>query len=153
MTIRTVDPKSREYFNDYRAGWAASERMSEGALDRADSRNVSHAWYDGYHDHAAGRDKWTWQHARVAGFSDIDVYLRTEYASWVVNGNQPGTDRTFDLVAAIASYEAGDLDDASIIDLFQYIVNHRLDLQLQGAYGRTAQRMLDAGVILPPERT
>jgi hypothetical protein len=53
---------SPEYKRDYRLGWAASERGTEGALDRADGRNVSHAWYDGYMDSACGREKWHLMH-------------------------------------------------------------------------------------------
>lgn len=55
VIIRRIDPATREYAQDYRNGWRTSERCADGALDRADSRGVSHAWYDGYHDEAAGR--------------------------------------------------------------------------------------------------
>jgi len=41
--------------DDYRRGWAASARASDGALDRADSRGEPDAWYDGYLDNAVGR--------------------------------------------------------------------------------------------------
>lgn len=58
-----------DYQRDYRNGWNASARYGtstapntvnafEGPLDRADARGVSHAWYDGYHDQAAGRPRW-----------------------------------------------------------------------------------------------
>lgn len=42
---------------DYRNGWNASLRGSANALESADQRGVSTAWYDGYFDHATGRDK------------------------------------------------------------------------------------------------
>lgn len=58
---------SREYARDYVNGWNVSERCSDGALDRADLRGVSDAWYDGYHDSAAGRPKWAWRDARRKG--------------------------------------------------------------------------------------
>lgn len=67
MTIRTVDPFSREYARDYTNGWNVSENWTEGCLERADAREVSHAWYDGYHDSAAGRPKWTYRTWRRNG--------------------------------------------------------------------------------------
>ena len=67
MSITTIDPSTREYSRDYSAGWRASESGSDGALDRADRRGVSHAWYDGYSDSAAGRDKWTFRTWRRNG--------------------------------------------------------------------------------------
>lgn len=42
---------------DYLNGWNASERGSTNALENADRRGVSTTWYDGYYDHATGRDK------------------------------------------------------------------------------------------------
>jgi hypothetical protein len=57
-TIRFIPRNTPEYARDYQLGWAAGERISDGALDRADARGVSHAWYDGYADSAAGRRKW-----------------------------------------------------------------------------------------------
>jgi hypothetical protein len=56
--IRTIPFGTPEYRRDYLNGWRVSERCAEGSLDRADARNVSHAWYDGYLDHATGREKW-----------------------------------------------------------------------------------------------
>jgi hypothetical protein len=48
----------KEYKRQYARGWNASERGSEGALERMDFREPNNtAWYDGYHDSAAGRDK------------------------------------------------------------------------------------------------
>lgn len=47
---------SAEIKKDYRSGWNASERG--GSLERADARGASQAWYDGYFDEAAGRDKY-----------------------------------------------------------------------------------------------
>lgn len=42
---------------DYNRGWRASQGGSETALDRADMRGESMAWYDGYMDDAVGRPK------------------------------------------------------------------------------------------------
>jgi hypothetical protein len=68
MSIRHIDPHTKEYARDYSNGWAASARPSEGsALERADGRGVSHAWYDGYSDMACGREKWTWRTWRRNG--------------------------------------------------------------------------------------
>jgi hypothetical protein len=47
-----------EYRKAYERGWRTSMRMADGALERADDRNEPDAWYDGYHDAAAGREKW-----------------------------------------------------------------------------------------------
>ena len=80
--IRHLDPLSQEYARDYNNGWRASERylLSDSyqvltPLERADQRNVPNAWYDGYHDHAADRPKWTYQQARLAGFDSAEDYL------------------------------------------------------------------------------
>ena len=70
--IRTVDPRSPEYTRDYRNGWDASENYTDGALDRADIRNVSHAWYDGYADSSAGRPKYSWRAARRLGLDYVE---------------------------------------------------------------------------------
>jgi hypothetical protein len=53
--MRTITP---EYRKAYLRGWRASARVADGALDRADRRGEPDAWYDGYHDEAAGREKW-----------------------------------------------------------------------------------------------
>ena len=45
----------KEYKRQYARGWRASG--VEGALDRADFRNEPSAWYDGYLDEAAGRNR------------------------------------------------------------------------------------------------
>lgn len=73
--IRTLAPDTADYRHDYLLGWEASKRGAEGALERADDRNVSHAWYDGYLDFATGRDKWTWRDARLAGYADVHDYV------------------------------------------------------------------------------
>jgi len=80
--IGHLNPLSPEYAREYNNGWRASERAGLSSsyqvlspLERADLRNVTHAWYDGYHDHAAGRPKWTYRQAREAGFDSADDYL------------------------------------------------------------------------------
>ena len=46
------------YKRAYQRGWRTSQTTTGGALDRADARGESAAWYDGYNDYAAGRRKW-----------------------------------------------------------------------------------------------
>lgn len=53
--MTTMTPQYRAAYN---RGWKTSERASDGALDRADSRGEPDAWYDGYLDSATGREKW-----------------------------------------------------------------------------------------------
>lgn len=55
-----------------------------------------------------------------------------------------------DVVSQVIAYEEGDLSDEETVTLFQELVNSGLAWQLQGHYGRTAQAMLDAGVISSP---
>lgn len=49
---------SDDYAKHYNRGWAAGNRGGD-VLDKADSRGEPEAWYDGYHDAAGGRPKWT----------------------------------------------------------------------------------------------
>lgn len=65
--IRPLAAGSAEYRRDYNNGWRVSQRCTEGAEDRADGRNVSHAWHDGYEDYAVGNPKWTKRDERLAG--------------------------------------------------------------------------------------
>jgi hypothetical protein len=46
-----------EYRKAYEAGWRYSQR-STATLDHGDAMGFSEAWYDGYLDLAAGREKW-----------------------------------------------------------------------------------------------
>ena len=54
------------------------------------------------------------------------------------------------LACDIIAYESGELDEEGTISLFQTLVDTGMVNQLQGCYGHTAQRMLDAGLIGPP---
>jgi hypothetical protein len=50
----------------------------------------------------------------------------------------------------IMAYEAGELDHAAEVALFQRLVNSGLAWKLQGHYGRVARSMLAAGEITSP---
>lgn len=52
-----------------------------------------------------------------------------------------------DLVNAISAYETEQLDSDGVVELFQELVRTGMAWQLQGHYGRTAQRMIQAGLI------
>ena len=54
------------------------------------------------------------------------------------------------IVSRIIEYEAGELDETEILALFQKLVDSGLAWQLQGVYGRTAMRLIDAGLVQPP---
>jgi hypothetical protein len=75
VSIRILDPNSTEYSCDYNSGWRAGQKYTEvnglNPQQRADQRNVSDAWYDGYTDADAGRPKWTWRTARRRGFGEL----------------------------------------------------------------------------------
>jgi hypothetical protein len=52
-------------------------------------------------------------------------------------------------INAIIAYENGELEGSDVLDLFQALVNDGTAWQLQGHYGRTAQALLDQGLIQP----
>jgi len=56
---------------------------------------------------------------------------------------------TFDLVGFVMAFEAGELDDDAIVEGFQVLVDSELVWSLQGIYGRTAQALIDAGLVTP----
>lgn len=53
----------------------------------------------------------------------------------------------YDLVGAITDYEAGELDDDGVVELFQILVYTGLAWSLQGHYGRTATELILAGKV------
>lgn len=57
--------------------------------------------------------------------------------------------RMSDLALNIMAYEEGSLSRDDALDLFQKLVDTGMAWQLQGHYGRTAQRLIDAGYLTP----
>jgi hypothetical protein len=52
-----------------------------------------------------------------------------------------------DITQRIIDYEQGELGDYETIVLFADLIKTGLAWQLQGSYGRTAQRFIESGVI------
>ena len=57
------------------------------------------------------------------------------------------TKKPFDVVGAIMDYEDGTISKERGLELFQFLVDTGMAWTLQGHYGRTAQALLDAGLI------
>lgn len=51
-------------------------------------------------------------------------------------------------VDELLAWEDGTLTDTETIDLFQRLVDSGLAWTLQGVYGRTAMRLIDAGYVV-----
>lgn len=62
-----------------------------------------------------------------------------------------GKPKPYDYVGGIIAWEGGDLDGEGTVTFFQYLIDTGLAWQLQGVYGRTAQRMIDAGECVPAD--
>ena len=52
-----------------------------------------------------------------------------------------------DVVGALMDYEAGELDEQGMIELFANLIGSGLAWQLQGHYGRKASALIEAGYI------
>ena len=57
----------------------------------------------------------------------------------------------YDITSNIIAFESGELSECEIVDLFQHLVNTGMAWQLQGTYGRTANAMIDSGLITAPK--
>jgi hypothetical protein len=57
----------------------------------------------------------------------------------------------YNVVGHIMLYEDGDLSQEEIVILFQYLVDSGMAWQLQGAYGRMATQLIDAGIVIKAE--
>lgn len=55
--------------------------------------------------------------------------------------------RPYDYVGAIIDFEDGNLSEDETIRLFQYLVDTGLAWRLQGSYGRTANSLIEAGLV------
>lgn len=51
------------------------------------------------------------------------------------------------IFSMMMDFEEGMLEENEVIELFQYLVDNGLAWQLQGFYGRTAQALIEAGLI------
>jgi hypothetical protein len=51
----------------------------------------------------------------------------------------------------LLAFEGGELNEEQSIALFQQLVDSGLAWKLQGAYGRTAQWLIDHGYVTDPE--
>lgn len=52
-------------------------------------------------------------------------------------------------LSKIIAFEQGELDQDETIELFQELIDTGLAWQLQGSYGRMADRLLSAGLCMP----
>lgn len=57
-----------------------------------------------------------------------------------------------DMVNDIMAYENGDLDEDETIAFFQGLVDSGMAWQLQGSYGRAAQRLIQDGLVKLPNQ-
>lgn len=53
----------------------------------------------------------------------------------------------YNLIGNIIAFESGCLDDDAVIRLFQHLVDTGTAWTLQGSYGRTAERLINAGLV------
>lgn len=52
-----------------------------------------------------------------------------------------------EMIDSIIQYETGELGDEETLELFQHLLDTGKVWSLQGHYGRTAQALLEAGLI------
>ncbi|MBP8282299.1 MAG: hypothetical protein KAX46_00025 [Chromatiaceae bacterium] len=57
-----------------------------------------------------------------------------------------------DLVSQMMAFEEGELDLEETVALFQKLINNGQAWTLQGFYGRTAARLIEAGYCQPATR-
>lgn len=58
-----------------------------------------------------------------------------------------------DIVDKIMTYEQGDMDEQETVKFFEELINTGLASRLQGHYGRTAARLIEAGLVQPRKAT
>jgi len=54
--------------------------------------------------------------------------------------------RPYDLVDFIMDFENGDADEKKVVEHFQKMIDNGTVWQLQGSYGRVAQKLIDKGL-------
>ncbi|MGW0861272.1 DUF7417 domain-containing protein [Streptomyces sp. NPDC002611] len=57
--------------------------------------------------------------------------------------------RMNDIAIDLISYELGELDHSETLELFAILIKSGMVWNLQGAYGRTAVHLIEAGLITP----
>lgn len=55
---------SKDFKYWYNKGWTYSSTAKNPTLEQGDRKGYPDAWYNGYLDFAAGRDKWTTTYTR-----------------------------------------------------------------------------------------
>jgi len=58
-----------------------------------------------------------------------------------------------DIVDRIMAYEQGDMDQEEMVEFFQELIDTGLAFTLQGHYGRTAARLIEAGLVQARKET
>jgi phage antirepressor YoqD-like protein len=58
-----------------------------------------------------------------------------------------------DTVSQIMAYENGEMEQPEMIAFFQFLLDSGMIYSLQGSYQRTAQQLIEAGLIEQPKRS
>ena len=53
--------------------------------------------------------------------------------------------KKYDVIKEIRKYDKGELDEAQVIELFQYLIDSEIVWSLQEKYGRVAKSLIEAG--------
>lgn len=78
---------------------------------------------------------------------------RTRQPAPVIDTRPPLEVNGGNLTDLIIEYEAGEMPMERLVPFFQYLVDTGMVSELQGAYGRAAQALIDGGLVKPKERT
>ena len=57
-----------------------------------------------------------------------------------------------DTVSQIMAYESGEMEQSEVVAFFQFLLDSGMIYSLQGSYQRTAQQLIDAGLIEQPKQ-
>ena len=57
-----------------------------------------------------------------------------------------------DTVSQIMAYENGEMEEPEMIAFFQFLLDSGMIYSLQGSYQRTAQQLIEAGLIEQPKQ-